>query len=118
MALTLPAERTAISTIPGSLNGVLDSENRISVLLPLALNFVCAAANLLYLGPQTTKVMRERKHQETRDGKKSHDAGPHSPEMERLNKRFFNLHGASSLVNLIGLVGTVWYGFYLGARLE
>lgn len=117
IALTLPAERTAISTIPSSLSGCLAPENRWNVLVPLATNWVIAVVNLLYLGPQTTKVMRERKHQETRDGKKSYDQGPHSPEMERLNKKFGALHGASAGINLVGIGAIVWYGFYLGARM-
>ncbi|ETN36393.1 uncharacterized protein HMPREF1541_08670 [Cyphellophora europaea CBS 101466] len=117
LALTLPTERTAIGTTPSSLPGVLHPSNRTPVLLPLTLNLLCAATNLLYLGPQTTSVMRERKHQETRDGKKSYDAGPHSAEMERLNRKFSWLHGASTVVNLVGIAATVWYGFYLGQRM-
>ena len=54
---------------------------------------------------------------ETRDGKKSYDPAPHSKEMQKLNKAFGKLHGASSLVNMIGFVATVWYGFSLGARI-
>lgn len=61
--------------------------------------------------------MRERKHQETRDGKRSYDEGPHSKEMQVLNRRFMVLHGWSSGVNLVGLCATVAYGFYLGGRL-
>jgi hypothetical protein len=87
------------------------------VLAPLTLNFLCAAANLLYLGPETTRTMRARKHQETRDGKKSYDEGPHSAEMEGFNRRFMWLHGLSSGVNLVGMCATVWYGFYLGGRM-
>jgi len=117
LALTLPEERTAISSVPSSIAGVFHEDNFTSVLLPLALNFICGAANLLYLGPVTTKCMRERKHQETRDGKKSYDAGPHSPEMQKLNKRFATLHGLSSGTNLIGLGGTLWYACYLAGRM-
>lgn len=117
LALTLPAERTAISTIPASLSGVFDPVNKLPVLAPLALNLACALANLVYLGPQTTKTMRDRKHQETRDGKKSYDAGPHSAEMEALNNKFMWLHGASSGVNMVGVMATLWYGFYLGGRM-
>lgn len=75
---------------------------------------VTAVLNLVYVGPQTTEVMRLRKHQETRDGKKSYDAGPHSQEMQKLNKRFGILHGISSLVNLVGFGAMVWYGGVLG----
>jgi len=82
----------------------------------IATMFVTAVANWAWLGPATTHCMRERKHQETRDGKKSYDAGPRSAEMERLNKKFSALHGASSLLNLFTFIATVWYGFVLGER--
>lgn len=76
--------------------------------------FVTALLNLVYVGPQTTEVMRLRKHQETRDGKKSYDAGPHSKEMQKLNKQFSILHSVSSLVNMAGFGAMVWYGGVLG----
>ena len=79
--------------------------------------FVTAAANLVWAGPVTTSVMRERKHQETRDGKKSYDAGPHSAEMQKLNRRFGRMHGVSSALNMVGLGAMVGYGFVLGERL-
>jgi hypothetical protein len=72
--------------------------------------FVTALANLVYVGPQTTEVMRLRKHQETRDGKKYDDAGAQSEEMKGLNLRFGVLHGVSSLVNMVGFGAMVWYG--------
>jgi hypothetical protein len=80
--------------------------------------FVTALLNLVYVGPQTTEVMRLRKHQETRDGKKSYDAGPHSEEMKALNYRFSVLHGVSSLVNMVGLGAMIWYGAVLGQGLS
>lgn len=80
--------------------------------------FATALLNLVYVGPQTTEVMRLRKHQETRDGKKSWDEGPHSEEMRELNRRFGVLHGVSSLVNLVGLGAMVWYGAVLGEGLR
>lgn len=55
---------------------------------------------------------------ETKDGKKSYDEGPHSHEMERLNKSFGMWHGASAFVNLAGLGVTIWYGFLLAERLQ
>lgn len=54
---------------------------------------------------------------ETRDGKKSYDAGPHSPEMQRLNKKFGMLHGISSLTNLGGLFAQLYYGVVLAQRM-
>lgn len=55
---------------------------------------------------------------ETRDEKKYYDSGPHSSEMERLNKAFGRMHGFSALTNLVGLGVTVWYGFILAKRLQ
>lgn len=86
--------------------------------MPLATIFVTSLMNLVYVGPMTTKVMRERKHQETRDSKKSYDDSPHSVEMQALNRRFMTLHSISSLPNIVGCVSTVWYGFYLAGRID
>ena len=118
MALTLPPEQTAISVRPSGLSGVLDPTNRVQVLTPLATMLFAGLSNLIYFGPATTKCMRDRKHQETRDGRKSYDPGPHSQEMQRLNSKFSYLHGASSLVNLVGWVAMVWYGFCLADRMS
>lgn len=57
-------------------------------------------------------------HIETKDGKKSYDPAPHSKEMQRLNRAFGRLHGASTLINLAGLVATMWYGVHLAERLQ
>lgn len=85
--------------------------------MPLVAMVVCGAANMLVVGPATTKTMRERKHQETRDGKKSYDAGPHSPAMAALNKQFGMLHGASSILNLGAIFAMLAYGITLGGRI-
>jgi hypothetical protein len=74
------------------------------------------AINYVVLGPWTTKVMRERKHQETRDGKKYDAEGPRSERMEELNRTFSALHGASSLVNLADYLLMMYYGFVLAER--
>ncbi len=95
---------------------------------------VTGLANLMVVGPATTQIMKERKHQgnlvpirflawltiisETRDGKKSYDAGPHSKEMQILNQRFGRMHGISSLLNMAGSLATVWYGIVLAERLQ
>lgn len=55
---------------------------------------------------------------ETKDGKKSYDPAPHSKEMQKLNKSFGKAHGASTLINLFGLVATIWYGIVLAERLQ
>ena len=73
--------------------------------------------NMAVVGPATTKVMRERKAQETREGKKYYDPGEKSKEMVGLNKRFGKLHGVSSVLNLVGFVAAVGYGITLGGRL-
>lgn len=78
---------------------------------------VMGAVNWLVLGPMTTSTMKERKRQETRDGKKYWDAGPQSKEMQGLNWRFTVLHSISALVNLIDVGVCVWYGVWLGDRL-
>ncbi|KAL5116878.1 hypothetical protein ACEQ8H_005230 [Pleosporales sp. CAS-2024a] len=59
--------------------------------------FVSGLLNLVYVGPETTRVMGLRKHQETRDGKKSWEEGQHSEEMQKLNKQFGILHGYSTV---------------------
>ena len=69
MALTYPGTRNPTSPLGGlsesrsSLRGVLEERNRWAVLVPLATMFVLNAANLVYVGPVTTGIMRERKHQ-------------------------------------------------------
>lgn len=118
LALTLPAERTAIGMTPSSVSGVLEPTNRFRVLAPLLSVFLTALVNVAYLGPATTKCMKERKHQETRDGKKSYDSGPQSKEMQALNLKFQWLHGASSLTNVVSWAATVWYAFYLADRMS
>lgn len=108
-----------ILTYPGGPSSLIPSQHTQSSTDRLAFTLittilVTGVVNLAYVGPQTTEVMKLRKHQETRDGKKSYDAGPHSEEMKALNKRFGMLHGISSLVNLVGFLGMCWYGLLLG----
>jgi len=55
---------------------------------------------------------------ETKDGKKSYDSPPHSKEMTRLNTSFGRMHGASALMNLVGLVVAVGYGMVLADRIR
>lgn len=55
---------------------------------------------------------------ETKDGKKSYDSPPHSKEMARMNKQFGRMHGVSALVNMGGLLATVWYGITIAERLQ
>jgi hypothetical protein len=99
----------------GSSKTLLTTTNSSSV--SIAAMTICGLANWFVLGPATTKTMRERKHQETRDGKKYWEEGDMSKDMQRLNKKFSLLHGVSSSINLVGIFATVYYGFLLGERL-
>lgn len=55
---------------------------------------------------------------EKKDGKRSYDSPPHSEEMTVLNKKFAQVHGISSLLNIVTLVATVVYGFHLSSAFE
>ncbi|KAI9367258.1 hypothetical protein BJX61DRAFT_529408 [Aspergillus egyptiacus] len=114
VALALTASR---ADKPLGIAGLLEPESRVKVLFPLATAFVTGLINLVVLRPLTVNTMRERKHQETRDGKKSYDPAPHSKEMIALNKKFGRLHGMSSLINLVTLGATVFYGVVLSKKL-
>lgn len=137
MALTYPASQTALGTgTPGGIAGVLEPSNRWSVLAPIATMFVSGLANMVVVGPATTKCMRDRKSQgksppdcifrtvpltgfvERKDGKKSYDPPPHSQEMAALNKKFGKLHGISSLLNLTTFIAALIYGITLSKRIQ
>ncbi|KAI6246456.1 Xanthocillin biosynthesis cluster protein D [Erysiphe necator] len=111
IAITYPGPVGKASGIKGVF------ENRHSVLIPISIILVTSSLNLLLVGPATTKAMRDRKVQETRDGKKYTDPGPHSEEMQRLNSLFSKLHGISSLLNLMGFISTISYSFTLARRI-
>ncbi|PGH15991.1 hypothetical protein AJ80_05367 [Polytolypa hystricis UAMH7299] len=117
LALTYPGEKTIAGVGPSGLSGVV-ADGHLSTLLPIATVFISGLANRFVIGPQTTKVMRERRHQETIDGKKSYDPAPHSKEMVRLNKSFGRMHGISSAVSLTAVLATVYYGTILAQRLQ
>ena len=55
---------------------------------------------------------------ERKDGKRSYDTAPHSDEMTALNKKFGQLHGISSVLNLVALAATVAYGFHLSSAFD
>ncbi|KFX94773.1 hypothetical protein V490_04178 [Pseudogymnoascus sp. VKM F-3557] len=113
IALTYPGVGLGAS----SYHGALAPANQWSVLYPLTTAFVCGFLNLVFVGPKTSELIRLRKAQETRDGKKSIDPPPHSKDMLGLNKRFARVHGASALLNLVSLGASIWYGVGLSARL-
>ncbi|KMK57636.1 hypothetical protein Y699_03056 [Aspergillus fumigatus Z5] len=117
----LPVVIALTSSKGGQLNGIsglLAPESRFGTLLPLATVAVSGLINQVILRPLTVRTMKERKHQETHDGKKSYDPAPHSKEMMALNKKFGRLHGLSSLINMVSLIATVYYGVVLSKRLS
>ena len=62
LALTYPGEKTPLGS-PSSIQGVFSEGNRLNVLTPLLAIFGTSLANLLFLGPRTTQIMLERRHQ-------------------------------------------------------
>ncbi|KAL8727957.1 MAG: hypothetical protein Q9166_005722 [cf. Caloplaca sp. 2 TL-2023] len=100
------------------IGGFLAEENRWSVMGPIVTIFAVNVVNLVWAGPKTNEIMRLRKHQETKDGKKAYDAPPHSKEMQKLNKSFSRMHGVSASLNLAALAMTVWYGVVLAERIQ
>ena len=62
LALTYPGAKTLLGTASG-LNGTFADVNRWSVLIPIAGMFATGLANMLWIGPATTRIMKERKHQ-------------------------------------------------------
>ncbi|KAI1374545.1 hypothetical protein F4677DRAFT_425379 [Hypoxylon crocopeplum] len=117
LALTYPGSKSAFGASSG-LAGVFHESNRWGVLLPLGTIFVAGLANLTYLLPETNKITAKRRDQEKKDGKASYEGPPYSNEMSALNKEFGQLHGISSLINLVTLFATVVYGVNLSSRLE
>lgn len=132
LALTYPGTKPLGAS---GLSGAFADVNRWSVAVPILTTLVAGLANLIFIGPATTNIMKERKHQgktsknvvestianhslETRDGKKSYDPAPHSKEMQKLNRAFGRMHGASTLINLAGFLATAWYGVVLSERLQ
>ncbi|KAK7969106.1 hypothetical protein PG996_002454 [Apiospora saccharicola] len=114
LALTYPGSRVCAS----GLRGVLDEYNSWGVLAPLATAFATGLVNWAYYLPATNAVTAKRRDQETKDGKRSWDAPPHSQEMAALNKQFGQLHGISSLLNMMTFGAIIAYGFNLGSRIQ
>lgn len=63
LALTYPGNTSVLAPSASSLQGCLDKNNRYNVLLPIVVMTAMNLTNLLVLGPATTKIMKERKHQ-------------------------------------------------------
>jgi hypothetical protein len=117
MLLTYPSGASRLIPYLSSTPVLQSPTDRLNVWL-IGTMLVTAIANLVYVGPKTTEIMRIRKHQETKDGKSSYDKGPHSKEMQALNTQFSILHSVSSITNLVGLGAMIWYGAVLGAGLS
>ncbi|KAL7526597.1 hypothetical protein ACHAWF_001839 [Thalassiosira exigua] len=87
---------------------------------PLYAVLITILVNLVYLEPETTRVMFERHAVERRLGT-GHEVGQlkpkdpekaNDPELKRLSKKFGALHGMSTLMNLAALgVGCWWLNF-------
>ena len=79
LALTWPGEKVAGAIGVGSVRkdagwrGLMEEGNLWTALLPIGIMFGTSLANLFVLGPATTKVMRERKHQGTNRLKRSRE---------------------------------------------
>ncbi|KAI9166681.1 mitochondrial outer membrane protein [Paramyrothecium foliicola] len=116
LALTFPG--STLLGLPSGITGLLDGAVRWNSLVPIATTFFTGLINLLFLLPATQQVMKDRRGQVKRDGKEWYAEGPHSEEMQALNKKFGVLHGVSSLLNLGTLVSLIAYGFTLGARIQ
>ncbi|KAH7136080.1 hypothetical protein B0J11DRAFT_178194 [Dendryphion nanum] len=123
--LVLSYPRGPLALLPA--NFTHGTPNKIASIL-IGTMLATGLLNLLYVGPQTTKIMVLRKHQETRDGLRKDDNGfpgafpsenkTQSKEMQALNRQFGILHGVSTLVNLVGFGAMIWYGGVLAERLR
>lgn len=63
LALTYPG--SLLLGTPSSIQGTIADVNRWTVLVPLGTMFLSGLVNMLYVGPETTRIMKERKHQGT-----------------------------------------------------
>jgi hypothetical protein len=62
LALTYPGGRSPIGA-PSSLRGTFAEANRWNVLAPILTIFATGLVNLMFVGPATTRIMKERKQQ-------------------------------------------------------
>lgn len=75
--------------------------------LVMGMAFVMTLLNVVWLEPQSTKIMFARYELEDKEG------GTGTAEYNKLKKDFAIYHGLSSLTNLIALCGGIAHGFYL-----
>jgi len=78
----------------------------------LAAVFLGQAANYLVIGPLTTKTMHQRQKQEKEEGKTYNEPGV-SAKMKALNNKFGQLHGISSLLNLVAVIALGFHGLWI-----
>ncbi|KAK1988474.1 hypothetical protein LZ30DRAFT_745092 [Colletotrichum cereale] len=86
--------------------------------VPMAIVGLTTVANLFIYGPKTRQAMIDRVHQETRDAKRPGAFDEPSPDMNAIERRFSFSHAMSIHLNLIGILGMVWYGVRLGSKLN
>ncbi|KAL2644707.1 hypothetical protein R1flu_012294 [Riccia fluitans] len=90
----------------------------------LGVSLFFTLANLLIVEPMTTKLMRERHKLEREEGigtepgvSRKAEIEKASPQLRALNKKFFAVHGISSLLNLFAFLSLVVHAAYLSSRL-
>ena len=64
VALTYPATKGLVGSTSG-IQGVLATDNRWKVLVPVATAFLSGLGNMAVIGPVTTSILVQRKHQGT-----------------------------------------------------
>lgn len=63
MALTYPVRSLPSLASKWDVTAVFDQDRRWGVLFPTAIMFVTGLLNYFYIGPETTRIMKLRKHQ-------------------------------------------------------
>lgn len=91
-----------------------------SAIVPLGLSLGTSVLNWAVYGPRTSETMMNRIRQETVDGRRSgsEEHGEPPEEMKKLKKAFSRAHAMSIHLNAISMVGTVWYGVGLAAKIR
>ena len=79
----------------------------------LGVSMAATLANMLWVEPATTVVMKERASLESMPHAVATGFYPEGKEaaMKRLSASFGKLHGASSIFNLVALCGAITYGW-------
>ncbi|CAF9928398.1 hypothetical protein IMSHALPRED_007458 [Imshaugia aleurites] len=136
--LTYPGEKqNALFRGAASVQGLLDEDNRGTVMLPLAIMLGSSAANTLVLLPKTISTMTNmhrvraekvrgntgsqslgNKIDSEYDGdrKAAEEEAVRSREDKALTTRFLVYHGASYACNLITVAASVCYAMYIAEK--